>query len=175
MANTYVKIGSTVTVGVLGAATIDFTSISSAYTDLVLKISARSNYVGVVETTNLQLNGVTTTTYPARYLQGDGASATSATANISASFPMGVVTGNTATASTFGSVDIYIPNYTDSSNQQSLSADSVSENNATTSYARLTAALWQNNAAITSISIFPYLGTSWQQYTTASLYGIKNS
>lgn len=174
MANTYVKLG-TATVGVLGAASMDFTSITSAYTDLVLKISARSNYVGVVETTNLQFNGVTTMTYPARYLQGDGASVSSATANVSASFPMGVVSGNTASASAFGSVDIYIPNYTDSSNQQSLSGDSVSENNATTSYARLTAGLWQNNAAITSISIFPYLGTLWQQYTTATLYGIKNS
>jgi hypothetical protein len=172
---TYIQIGSTVTVGGAGAASIDFTSIPATYTDLVLKISARSNYAGVVETTNLQFNGVTTMTYPARYLQGDGASATSATANVLASFPMGVVTGNTATASTFGSVDIYIPNYTDSSNQQSLSADSVSENNATTSYARLSAGLWQNNAAITSISIFPYLGTSWQEHTTASLYGIKNS
>jgi hypothetical protein len=175
MANTYIQIGSTVTVGVLGAASIDFTSIPSTYTDLVLKISARSNYVGVVETTNLQINGVTTMTYPARYLQGDGAAASSATANVLASFPMGVVSGNTATASTFGSVDIYIPNYTDTGAQQSLSADSVSENNASTSYARSTAGLWQNNAAITSISIIPYLGTLWQQYTTATLYGISKS
>jgi hypothetical protein len=88
---------------------------------------------------------------------------------------MGVVSGNTATASTFGSVDIYIPNYTDTGAQQSLSADSVSENNASTSYARSTAGLWQNNAAITSISIIPYLGTLWQQYTTATLYGISKS
>jgi hypothetical protein len=163
---------ATVEVGSAGASSMVFNSIPQGYTDLKLVISARSNYAGVVETTNLQINGITTSTYPARYLQGDGASASSATANILASFPMGVVSGNTATSNTFGSVDIYIPNYTDSSNQQSLSADSVSENNATTSYTRLTAALWQNNAAVTSISIFPYLGTSWSQYTTATLYGI---
>jgi hypothetical protein len=174
MADTFVKI-ATANVGSGGSAAMDFTSISSVYTDLVLKISARSNYAGVVETCNLQINGITTSTYPARYIQGDGATATSATANVSASFPMGVVSGNNASASAFGSVDIYIPSYTDSSAQQGLSADSVSENNATTSYARISAGLWQNNAAITSISIFPYLGTLWQQYTTATLYGIKNS
>lgn len=175
MANTYIQIGSTVTVGVLGAASMDFTSIPSTYTDLVLKISARSNYIGVVETCNLQINGITTTTYPTRYIQGDGSAASSATSNISASFPLGVVTGNTATSSVFGSVDIYLANYGNASDYQSASADSVSENNATTSYARISGGLWQNNAAITSISIFPYLGTLWSQYTTASLYGIKSS
>ena len=30
-------------------------------------------------------------------------------------------------------------------------------------------------AAITSIALVPYTGTLWQQYSTATLYGIKNS
>jgi hypothetical protein len=155
-------------------ASVTFASIpQTGYTDLKIVLSARSDYAGVVETCNLQINGVTTATYPSRYLQGDGAAASSATTNISGSVPIGVVTGNTATASTFGSVEIYLPNYTDSSNYQSLSGDSVSENNATTSYARLSAGLWQNNAAVTTIAIFPYLGTNWLANSTFSLYGIS--
>ena len=163
---------ATVEVGSAGAATIDFNSIPQGYTDLKLVVSGRTNYSGVVDSCNLQFNGVTTATYPSRYVQGDGAAASSATTNITGSVPIGLVTGNTATASTFGSVEIYLPNYTDSSNHQSLSGDSVSENNATTSYIRLSAGNWQNNGAITQISAFPYSGTAWLQYSTATLYGI---
>jgi hypothetical protein len=155
------------------AASVTFANIpQTGYTDLKVVVSARSDYAGVVETCNLQINGVTTATYPSRYVQGDGAAASSATTNISGSVPIGVVTGNTATSSTFGSVEIYLPNYTDSSNYQSLSGDSVSENNATTSYTRLSAGLWQNNAAITTIAMFPYLGTNWLANSTFSLYGL---
>ena len=154
-------------------ASVTFASIpQTGYTDLKVVVSARSDYAGVVETCNLQINGVTTATYPSRYVQGDGAAASSATTNISGSVPIGVVTGNTATSSTFGSAEIYLPNYTDSSNYQSLSGDSVSENNATTSYTRLSAGLWQNNAAITTIAMFPYLGTNWLANSTFSLYGL---
>ena len=42
MATTYTLISS-VTVGSGGAASIEFTSIPSTYTDLVLKLSARSS------------------------------------------------------------------------------------------------------------------------------------
>ena len=59
MANTYVQIGSTVTVGVSGAASIDFSSIPSTYTDLVLKVSGRSNRVDTVDTIVVKPNGST--------------------------------------------------------------------------------------------------------------------
>jgi hypothetical protein len=39
----------------------------------------------------------------------------------------------------------------------------------------LTASLWSNTAAITSITVLPTTGTSFNQYSTATLYGIKKS
>ena len=84
------------------------------------------------------------------------------------------VPGATATASTFGNGDIYIPNYA-GSNYKSASADTVSENNASTGYDDMTAGLWSNTAAITSIAISSFTSSTIIQYSTFYLYGIKNS
>jgi hypothetical protein len=82
-----------------------------------------------------------------------------------------------STANTFGSIDIFIPNYA-SSKYKSVSADSVTENNATAAFARFGAAVWSDTAAITSLTLFNQDYTpsnAFMQYSTAYLYGIKNS
>ncbi len=168
MANTYTLISS-VTVGSGGAASIDFTSIPATYTDLFVKISARTNRAAPVDGVNISFNG-STSSFTGRYLESDGSSAYSGT---STRFAASAV-GNTATASTFGNSDIYIPNYT-SSNNKSFSGDTVTENNATSALADLVAVLWSNTSAITSIALTPLVGTTFDQYSTAYLYGISNA
>ena len=165
MALTYTAI-ATVTVGSGGAANIQFTSIAASWTDLLIKISGRSdaNNVGI----DIALNGVTTN-QSYRRLRGDGSAASSTTLTA-----LRVINGySTATANTFGNTEVYIPNYAGSTNK-SLSADGVNENNATEAYADLGAGLWSNTAAITSITLTPNLG-NFAQYSTATLYGIKNT
>jgi hypothetical protein len=169
MANTYVKIGSTVTVGAGGAASIDFTSIPSTYTDLIIKISSRSSDVGSATGIVMQFNGSSASlTYKQLSGQGTGvASYSGSTGRISATDGAG------ATASTFGNAEVYIPNYAGSANKSS-SIDGVQENNASVAYADLTAYLWSNTAAITSISLSLQAG-NFVQYSTATLYGISKS
>ena len=87
---------------------------------------------------------------------------------------MGYIDGGNATASTFGNTMLYIPNYT-SSNNKSSSSDGVAETNATNVNMAMIANLWSNTAAITSIKLTPATGATLQQYSTATLYGIKNS
>jgi hypothetical protein len=169
MANTYVQIGSTVTVGSGGAATIDFTSIPATYTDLVLKCSIRQSNASAFSTLQITLNG-STSTFTGKYLEGDGSAAGSST---SPARYVGYLNASTSTASTFANTEIYIPNYAGSTNK-SFSIDYASENNATTSYAGLISNLWSTTSAITSISLVPSVGTILQ-YSTATLYGIKNS
>lgn len=176
MANTYVQIGSTVTVGAGGSASIDFTSIPSTYTDLLIRISARTNRSGQpVDSLKLTFNGATTN-FSARGLGADASSSAFSFTNAgSASIEDAVfVTAATATANTFGNADIYIPNYAGSTNK-SVSSDSVTENNATQSYLLLDAGLWSNTSAITSIKLAPLNGSLINQYSTASLYGISKS
>ena len=167
MAVTY-KLIETVTVGSGGAATISFGSIPQTYTDLKVVISSRSDKnTGSASDITVQFNS-TGTTYTQRNLYGDGASAASNTPSY-----IGSTSQATNTASVFGNLEIYIPNYTGST-QKSYSTDSVQENNATTSYQFLSAGLWNGTGAITTV-LFGLVSGNFVQYTSASLYGIKNS
>lgn len=167
MANTYVAI-ATVTVGSGGAATISFSSIPSTYTDLLLKVSARTDQASVTSEINVTFNG-STSSISYRGLYGNGSTAGSQTLT---RHPI-LGTGSTATTSTFGNSEIYIPNYAGSNNKSS-SADAVAESNTTTVFSYLNAALWSNTSAITSVTLTPDSG-NFAQYSTATLYGIKNS
>jgi len=169
MANTYVKIAST-TVGVLGASTIDFTSIPSTYTDLTLQFSIRSNAANTVEVIQYSFNGSTSSRTVVRF-EGNGSTVSAAT-----SLPMFAYMGNgaTSTANTFGSGSIYIPNYAGSANKSS-SNEGVAENNASSASEGMAANLWSSTAAINQITLVPYIGTTFLQYSTATLYGISKS
>jgi hypothetical protein len=169
MANTFIKIAA-VTVGAGGAANIDFTSIPSTYTDLCLKLSLRSNRASDWDNSNLKINNATTN-LTSRYVRGNGAAAASGSLSV---FYIGDINAATSTASTFTSQDIYLPNYAGSSNK-SASVDSVSEANGTTAYAYLVAALWSQTTAINQLTVISGNGDSFVQYSTATLYGIKNS
>jgi len=164
---TYTLISS-VTVGSGGAATMAFTSIPATYTDLLLSFSTRDtvsqNGANIKITFNSSSSG-----YSERMLIGTGSVA--ASNNQSTTF-LNYMYGSAAldTSNTFGSGQIYIPNYA-GSNNKSTSADTVSENNATLAYAALTAGLWSNTAAITSITIAAI--TNFAQHSTAYLYGIS--
>ena len=165
---TFTQIGSAVTVGAGGAADITFSAIPSTYTDLVIKLSGRSTStsIGVVVKPNGSTSSITT-----RNLEGSGSSAISYTStNIAGYMPP-----STATANTFGNLEIYIPNYAGST-YKSISVDAVNENNATAAYSILTAWLWSNTAAITSITLASDSGSNnFAQYTTAYLYGVSNA
>lgn len=168
MATTYTQIGSTVTVGSGGASSIDFTSIPSTYTDLVVKISARTNRALYSDWIKVRFNG-STSSYTFREIEGIGTSANS----YSGTGELGVYTnGDDVTANTFGNAELYIPNYAGST-YKSMSADGVGENNNTNAIAVLNAFLWSNIAAINQITLLPNAGTLFMQYSTASLYGIK--
>jgi phage tail protein X len=164
---TYIKIASN-TVGAGGVASVTFSSIPATYTDLIIKASVRTNAGGTYDQLNWSFNG-TTTGYTNRILQGDGAGAASYNA---ATRELGIVNGNTATASTFSNTELYLPNYT-STNNKSYSIDTVTENNATTAYMQLDAGGSTLTSAINSIAITA--GSNFLQYTTFTLYGISNA
>ncbi len=171
MPDTFIKIAS-VTVGSGGASSIDFTSIPGTYTDLCFLLSTRQSPASTQDTTWINsINGVTNA-FTDRVIRGDGSSVASFVPSETPLY-IGQSPCANATSNTFASHLVYIPNYLSSTNK-SISIDSVQETNATTAYMGLTAGLWSNTSAITSISFTPNSGT-FVQYSTATLYGIKNS
>lgn len=169
MANTFELINS-YTVGSGGAASMTFSVIPGTYTDLCIYMSARSalgsgNWDGIY----VSFNGTSTSTnHTAKRLYGTGSGATSDSSLPYASF------APVASVASFSNNEIYIPNYAGSTNK-SVSVNSVTENNATAALNIMTAGLWSNTAAITSITLTTESGSNFMQYSTAYLYGVKNA
>lgn len=171
MAATFTKI-ATVTVGSGGTLQIDFSSIPSSYTDLCLKVSSRDDRGADWTAVALKLNDATTS-FTNRTLYGIGSGGGYSTNASNNTIFDGENAANT-TSNVFSNWEIYIPNYA-GSNYKSFSVDAVTENNATTSYAWLLAGLWSNTSAITKVSILLSSTIKFVQYTSATLYGIKNA
>jgi hypothetical protein len=173
MANTYELIGSA-TVGSGGAPSITFSSISGVYTDLILKASLRASSTGGGDDLALISFNGNTSNFSARWVYGNGSSAASGNSTTALARLVSWIDDSGYTASTFGNLEIYIPNYAGSSNK-SFSTDGVAETNGTAGIDVMTAGLWSNTAAITSVSLAPYSGGNLAQYSTAYLYGVKNA
>lgn len=172
MANTYTLIASN-TLG-SSAASVTFSAIPGTYTDLVLRISARSDRTATAIAVGVEINNNTSATYSWTLLRGDGASATS----LRSSGPpanIGVSPAASATSNTFSNQELYIPNYTGTT-KKVMSSATVAENNATTGYIEAYAELVDITTAITQITLKS--GGGANNFTSGSsffLYGIKNS
>ena len=177
MANPTMTLISSQTVGAGGVASVTFSSIPATYTDLVVKVSVRNNNTGM----RVQFNSDTAANYSWRRLDANGASAFS-DSNATFGSPyntflyFSMQSTTTDTANTFSNGEMYVPNYTGST-QKSAFFDSVAENNATTAYMAMQAGLWTGTAAITTVTLSPDTGTSpaFSANSTFYLYGIKNS
>jgi len=170
MANTYQLISS-VTVGSGGAANIEFTSIPQTYTDLILKLSLQVQQSGVDMIKLTFNNNSSGYSYRSLFANGSGAYSYSGS---SLSYLEHQYSNGTATTNIFSNSELYIPNYT-SSNNKSISVDTVNEANATDGYIIPMAQLWANSSAITSIKLVPNSSINFSQYSTAYLYGISNA
>jgi hypothetical protein len=174
MANTYVKIAS-VSVPLLGAANIEFSSIPSTYTDLVLVASVRDSAAAGFNDGSLTINSNSpASVHTFRYLLGSGSSASSGAVASQPHIQAWLENSATSTASTFANVQFYFPNYANTSYNKSVSIDSVAETNATTAYASFVAGIYASTNAITTLKLTPSSGT-YVQYSTATLYGISKS
>jgi hypothetical protein len=179
MPDTFVKI-ATNTVGSGGIASVTFSSIPSTYTDLLIKISARSNSTaggGIYDEIKMDINGANTGQTTRRLIGEGGGTPASDTLSNNAAIFGGAMSATNSTANTFGSGEFYIPNYT-SSTLKSVSNDGVSENNATGQYsaiAVLAAGINASTSAVTSLVFTLRNGTLFTQYSTFTLYGISKS
>jgi hypothetical protein len=171
MAANYVLLEK-ITVGAAGASSVTFSGIpQTGYTDLVVKVCARFDGSGGADYVYLQFNSDTNTSnYKSIFLRGNGTTTASASATTEGKIRAAIATSNAETANTFSNCEIYIPNYT-GSNNKSTSSDWVPENNATATFMGITAGLWSQTTAITSIQL-TLPSNSFVQYSTFYLYGV---
>lgn len=155
----------TVTVGSGGAASITFSAIPQTYTDLQILYSTRQTSASYAFIDTIAING-DELNQTIRRLRGNSSNAATSTSGFI------ILNGSSATANTFDNGLIYIPNYAKTDAYKSLSSDSVSESNggADEAFQFITAMLWSDNSAITSIGFVP--ASNFVEGTSISLYGI---
>jgi hypothetical protein len=159
---TYTPIASTTTSG--SASTVTFSTISGAYTDLIVVVNYDSATAGN-QSLNMRFNGDTTTNYSYTYLRGSGSAASSGRdSNDDRIYCGSSSTGTTDIAST---AIIQIQNY---SNTTTYKTALIRDNNPDY-YVYAGVGLWRSTAAITSITFYQ---TSYNfiNGSTFALYGI---
>ena len=169
--NSYESI-ATVTVGVGGAASAVFSSIPSTYKNLQIRLLTKSNRADNNEAIGIQFNGDTGNNYGTHGLWGDGSSTAAAQLNYpGAAISLPWVPGALST-SAWGGAIIDILDYTNTNKNKTVRGLQGYDNNGN-GQAGFASGLWTNTSAITSITVKPFYGTLWNQYSSFALYGIK--
>lgn len=160
--STYVPIQA-ITVSA-GTTTINFTGVPQTFTDLVIVANLRGNNVNT--STGIRFNSDTATNYSLTGMSGEGANPISYRNTTSDRILL--VSGSANWNSTWGTILINIPNYTNTTTNKTVLIRSGSSNGEVVAHA----GVWRKTPeAITSITIFAPAG-SWAADTTFTLYGI---
>jgi len=162
------------------ASSVTFSNIPQNYTDLIVKISARSALAGTgtSRAIQLQINGDTTyANYRQRYIRTDDTGSAQSGAFLSSTglkyYLYGLPNAN-VTANSFGAAELTFINYAGSS-YKTFSVEAFAEgfHNPFTGTAgnSVTAALWVNTSPITTL-VFNPDDSSFAAGSTFYLYGI---
>jgi hypothetical protein len=175
MATTYTLISSNVLSS--SAASVTFSAIPATYTDLVVRYTARHNNAFSISQLAITFNGSSAANYSETVVYGTSTAAASGRQSGSSAIDFNYVDADSATANTFSSNELYIPNYTVSANKP-MSWVGVTENNATTNNSAVivaNASLWRDNSAITSITLLALASRNFMVGSSFYLYGISNA
>jgi hypothetical protein len=170
--NAYESIATTV-VGSGGTTTISFTSIPSTYKHLQLRILSRSNRTAGLDLLSMQMNGDTGNNYSDHELIGDGTAA-GVDKNVSyGKINLQREASDNLSAGIFSPFVVDILDYGNTNKYKTVRYLGGYDANGS---GRIVfgSGLWQNTAAITSISLQGLEYTSnFNQYSSFALYGIK--
>lgn len=160
---TYTPIASTTTSG--SAATVTFSSISGAYTDLIVVVNYDSVTAGN-QSLNMRFNGDTATNYSYTILRGSGSAAQSANSG-GADNRIYCGSSSTGTTNIASNAIIQIQNY---SNTTTYKTALIRDNNPDY-YVFANVGLWRSTVAITSVTFYQS-SYNFINGSTFALYGI---
>ena len=163
--STYTPLATT-TLG-SAAASVTFSSISGAYTDLVLIVNFGTTAAG--EVTGLQLNTDTGSNYSMTSIYGNGTGVVTYRRSNDTAMNYGNWVGSTTTLN--GSNGIYeIMNYSNTTTYKTA----IGRSNDASAQTEFTVGLWRNTAAVTSVTFFVTI-TTLKAGSTFTLYGIASA
>ena len=165
--STYEKIEARALVS--NQTSVTFSTISGAYTDLVLICNGRSATGAVSDTYLMTYNGNTSNDYSRTRLLGNGSTATSGARTSAPNIDFEGMAGANAASNTFMTAIVQIQNYSNASTYKTCLIRGNDANN----YVLATVGLSRSTSAITSISLATSSGAQFVTGSTFTLYGIK--
>jgi hypothetical protein len=163
---------ATVTVPSGGVASVTFSGIPSTYKHLQIRWFARDNYSSTASDANIRLNSDSGSNYTWHQLLGDGSTAQAYASTSQTSMRAGFTAGSTATSGVFAGTILDLLDYASTSKNKTVRNLAGFDNNGSGSIS-LNSGSWMSTAAVTSISITPRVGTSFDQYSSFALYGVN--
>lgn len=163
------------TVGSGGTASITFGSggtIPQTYKHLQIRGIGKTTRVSYGAGTMVQFNGSTGSSYANHELFGDGATAYSNGSGSVTAIRVDAANATTSVSNVFGVAVIDLLDYANTSKNKTLRALSGTDVNGAGGTIAFNSGVWLNTSAITSIKLFPEVGT-FMQYSSYALYGIK--
>lgn len=163
--NTYEPIATTTLSST--QSSIEFTSISGNYTDLILVLSIKSINTGTNQWINLRLNGDSATNYSQTTLSGNGSAILSFRYSNRSD---GIFIGDT-NSNDYSTIICDIQNYSNTTTSKTV----LSRSRDATDHVKLMVGLWRKTPeAITTINLqIESQANNIASGTTATLYGIK--
>lgn len=158
-------------------ASVNFTSIPNTYTDLVLRLNARTDLASNGADLAVRFNSNSATDYSSTWIYANTSPTASRQSSSTYYRIYQTANGTADTASVFGPTEIYIARYA-STGYKPMWAFGASENLSGASWTVTTnAGLYIQASAISSINIFPVStsGYNFVANSTFYLYGIKNT
>jgi len=173
---------STVTVGAGGSSLITFSSIPATFKHLQIRFMARSDRASTTDAMLLRIGtDATSANYTMHALYGDGAavivfSETSAAPNSFTGWRTTTIPAASNTTTQMQGVGVIdILDYTNTNKKKTFRAlGGLDTNNTFSGQAELYSGVYlANSNAITTLTLKPYAGGNFTQYSSFALYGIK--
>ena len=163
----------TTTVGAGGVSSVTFSFIPSTYAHLQIRATVRGGFPGTEEQFRVRFNG-NTSGYASHWLEGDGSTAYSGNTWGDSEILLRYVTAGGSAASIFGVLVLDILDYGSTSKNTTTRTLMGNDRNGSGKIS-LCSGLWNNTSAVSSILLEPKDGSSWAQYSSFALYGIKGA
>ena len=164
---------ATVTVGT-SQSTITFSSIPQNYEHLQLRWIARSDRAQTQDFVDIRLNSDTGANYSAHLLYGDGAAASAAAYVSNTSVGLIFMPAASSTASVFSVGVMDILDYTNTNKYTTTRTLGGADINGSGRIV-LGSGVWMNTAAVTTLTIITDNASTFTQYSSFVLYGIKRA
>lgn len=159
------------------ANSFDVTSIPSSYDHLYMVASCRNDDSTHFGLCNLTFNGTGGTSYGTTSIYAGTSTPQAGESSSHSAINYIYVGGNAILADTFGTVEIWVPNYANTSNNTQALIQWGFMGNSSTDYQWLTgqtSGLFMNTAAINQFT-FDAAANDFMQYSTFTLYGINGA